>query len=181
MMIGSLANGNAPQSRPSFSDGKLTDEKSTLSETLRGGAVRLFSSNMVCADCGIFYKIEFSVQQFLRAKRKKLRSGKRFTAYGEYSAEKISTDYCGSVLRELNSSDHFHGVHDCRNPHQEKYQMHTRSNIFCICGLLMNLRQGKTLLFLLGANYGDNITSFQYRLRSNCIMSDCVCLVSRKI
>ena len=56
-----LANGKAPQHRPSLRSVKLTNENSTLSETLREGALLLLCIIWVSADYGICHNADFDL------------------------------------------------------------------------------------------------------------------------
>ena len=55
------ANGNAPHSRPNLRSVKLTNENSTLSETLREGALLLLCIIWVSADYGICQNENFDL------------------------------------------------------------------------------------------------------------------------
>ncbi len=56
-LLDRLANGNAPQHRPSLRSGKLTAEKKKLSETLteRFRELAVIRSIRVCACCGMLH------------------------------------------------------------------------------------------------------------------------------
>ena len=58
-----LANGNVPQSRPPLRSGKLTAEKKSPQKRLQSvsESLRLFSSNRVCACCGMLHNSDYDL------------------------------------------------------------------------------------------------------------------------
>ena len=62
-LLDRLANGNAPQHRPSLRSGKLTAEKKKPSETLaeRFRELSVICFNRVCACCGMLHNSDYDL------------------------------------------------------------------------------------------------------------------------